>query len=91
MAKIYTEESKYGGDGDNFDFKLTIFHDICGRADVLEEAKVKAFPTMLKGLALDYFYVNSSITKSSFEEVCTSIWKDPNTKEAYSTSGTKPP
>lgn len=54
MAKLYTEEAKYGGEEDSFDFKLSIFHDIYSRADVPPEAEMKAFPTMLKGLALDY-------------------------------------
>jgi hypothetical protein len=30
--------------------------DLCGRADVPQGALVKAFPTMLKGLALDCYY-----------------------------------
>ena len=73
MIKMYTEESKYGGDGDSFDFKLAIFHDICGRADVPHKAKAKAFPTMLKGLALDFFYSNNTINKSSFQDICSAI------------------
>src|SRR6266568_8013257 len=51
LAKIYTEDNKYSGEDDNFDFKLTIFHDLCNRADVPQEAKAKAYPTMLCGLA----------------------------------------
>ena len=73
MIKMYTEESKYGDDGDSFDFKLAIFHDICGRADVPHEAKAKAFPTMLKGLALDFFYSNNTINKSSFQDICSAV------------------
>ncbi|KAH8799102.1 hypothetical protein F5884DRAFT_869701 [Xylogone sp. PMI_703] len=34
---MYTEEQKYNGEGDNFDFKLTIFWDICERANIPEE------------------------------------------------------
>ena len=29
LAKLYTDESKYSGENDNFDFKLTIFMDLC--------------------------------------------------------------
>jgi hypothetical protein len=29
LAKLYTDESKYSGNNDNFDFKLTIFTDLC--------------------------------------------------------------
>ena len=46
LAKMYTDEAKYSGE--NNSFKLTIFHDICARADVPYEAKMKAFSTMLE-------------------------------------------
>jgi hypothetical protein len=29
LAKLYTDEAKYSGENDNFDFKLTIFTDLC--------------------------------------------------------------
>lgn len=51
LAKMYTEDAKYSGEEDSFTFKLSMFHDICNKADVLQEAKLKAFPTML-GLLL---------------------------------------
>ena len=71
LAKMYTDETKYSGENDSFAFKLTIFHDICARADVPQEAKLKVFPTMLKGLALDYYYSNVSISgPMTFDEVC---------------------
>ncbi|SLM34774.1 hypothetical protein LPUS_03717 [Lasallia pustulata] len=75
LAKMYTEESKYSGENDNFDFKLTVFHDICSRADIPEEAKAKAFPTMLRGLALDYYYSNiaNSTQIMTFNDICYSI------------------
>jgi len=28
------EDNKYSGEDNNFDFKLTIFYDLCSRADV---------------------------------------------------------
>jgi hypothetical protein len=34
LAKLYTDEAKYSGENDSFSFKLTIFHDMCDRADV---------------------------------------------------------
>ena len=72
LAKIYTDESKYTGQDDNFDFKLVIFHDLCGRASVPEEAKVKAYPTMLSNLALDHYYTNlRNIAQTlSFDQLC---------------------
>lgn len=54
MVKIYMKEAKHGGEYGSFYFKLAISHDICFRANVPPEAKAKAFPTMLKGLALDH-------------------------------------
>ena len=62
LAKIYTDDAKYSGRNDSFTFKLAIFHDICSSADVPPEAKMKAIPTMLKGLALDYYSSNISIS-----------------------------
>jgi hypothetical protein len=66
MIKIYTEESKYKSNRDSFNFKLAIFHNIYRHADVLYKAKAKAFPIMLKGLALNFFYLNNTINKSFF-------------------------
>jgi hypothetical protein len=66
IIKIYTEESKYGGNGDSFDFKLAIFYNIYRRANIPHKAKAKAFPIMLKGLALNFFYLNNTINKLSF-------------------------
>ena len=64
MAMMYTDEAKYIGKNNSFTFKLTIFHDICSRAHVPHEIKLKAFSTMLKGLALDYDYSNVIISTS---------------------------
>lgn len=67
LAKIYTNDAKYSGCHDSFIFKLTIFHNICLRADVLPEAKIKVFPIMLKDLGLDYYFsnINSSTAINS--------------------------
>ena len=66
IIKMYIEESKYRNNRNSFDFKLTIFHNICGCVNILYKAKAKAFPTMLKGLVLDFFYLNNTINKLSF-------------------------
>ena len=66
IIKIYIKESKYRGNRDSFNFKLTIFYNICGCADILYKAKAKAFPMMFKGLVLDFFYLNNTINKLSF-------------------------
>ncbi len=49
---------KYSGENDNFDFKLIMFHDLYNRADILNNVKMKAFPTILRSLALNHYYAN---------------------------------
>ena len=74
LSKLYTEESKYGGEGDNFEFKLKIFNNACKKADIPPEGKIDALSIMLKGLALDYFYSNLEDQEHlSFDDVCKSI------------------
>ncbi len=74
LAKLYTNEAKYSDENDSFSFKLTIFHDMCDRANVSQSAKLKAFSIMLKGLILDYYYSNMSTdTLIIFDEVCFSM------------------
>jgi hypothetical protein len=47
---------------------------MCDRVDVLQSAKLKAFSTMLKDLAYDYYYSNMSIdVLITFDEVCFSM------------------
>ena len=73
---MYTEEAKYCREEDNPNFKLCIFHDMCGRADIPEDIKAKAYPTMLQGLALDHYYtsIRGAIHaySLSFDQVCDS-------------------
>lgn len=62
LAKTYTNDAKYSGCNDSFTFKLAILHDIYSRAGVPPKAKMQAFPTMLKGPALDKYPSNISIS-----------------------------
>ena len=73
IIKIYTEESKYGNNKNNFNFKLIIFYNICRRANILYKAKAKAFPIMLKGLVFNFFYLNNTINKLFFQDICNTI------------------
>jgi hypothetical protein len=66
IIKIYTKESKYRGNRDSFNFKLTIFYDIYRCTDVPYKVKAKAFFIILKGLVLNFFYLNNTINKSFF-------------------------
>src|SRR5271155_703955 len=68
-AKLYTDDQKYSGISGNFNFKLTIFYNICEQADVLERAYPKALPLMLQGLALDYYY-NTKLAIFIFKDAC---------------------
>lgn len=58
LAKTYTKNAKYSGRNNHFTFKLAIFYDICIRADIPPETKIKTFLTILKNLILDYYYYN---------------------------------
>jgi hypothetical protein len=55
---MYTDESRYSSENDNFDYKLVIFNDLCSRADIpdIGDIRAKAYLTMLRGLALDHYY-----------------------------------
>ena len=71
---MYTEEQKYSGSGEdeNLDHKLTIFYDLCSRVDLPQELYVKAFPTILKGLAQDHFY-NNQLSQRTVEDICNNL------------------
>ncbi len=73
LARLYTDDMKYSGENDNFDFKLTVFHDLCNRADIPDCIKAKAFPTMLRGLALDFYYANIVNKHLNFDGTCNAI------------------
>jgi hypothetical protein len=73
LARLYTDDMKYSGENDNFNFKLTMFHDLCNRADIPNHVKTKAFPTMLRNLALDYYYANIVNKQLDFDGICNAI------------------
>ena len=72
LAKMYKEKLQYGGENDNFDFKLTIFRDLCKRAGIPLTARNLAYPAMLRDLALEHYYINLNNTSEipPFEELC---------------------
>ncbi|TEY29375.1 hypothetical protein BOTCAL_0949g00010 [Botryotinia calthae] len=71
LSKFYTDDEKYGGDDDNFDFKLSIFYEISRRAEVPTDMLYKAFPMMLKESSLEFFHANYESLPSTFKELCT--------------------
>jgi hypothetical protein len=58
LAKLYTDEAKYSSENDNFDFKLTIFTNLCQKTNILKQEFSQAYSTILCGLALDHYYTN---------------------------------
>jgi len=72
LAKIYTEESKYSGEDNNFNRKLTIFNDLYNRVNIPQEAKIKGFPIMLRGITLNFYYKNK-VTYTTFNSICNAI------------------
>jgi len=72
LVKMYTEESKYSGEDDNFDRKLTIFNDLYDRVGIPQEAKIKGFLIMLRGITLDFYYKNKAIY-TTFNSICNAI------------------
>ena len=72
IGKMYNDDQKYDGIGDSFDFKLSIFYDICRRCGLLPDGYMIAFPNMLKGLALSYYY-SCNLSTKSFEIACESM------------------
>ena len=70
LAKLYTEEQKYSGENDNFEYKLNIFNNACKRAGLPAEGKADNFPQMLKGLALDFFFSTLNNCNLNFDQMC---------------------
>ena len=50
IVKIYTDDQKYNGISNSFNFKLTIFYNIYRRSSLPPKGYISAFPTILKGL-----------------------------------------
>jgi hypothetical protein len=67
VAKVYTNGQKYNR-STSFDYKLTIFYNICKRSGLPREGYATAFPTMLKRLAEDYYY-SSNLADKSFKNI----------------------
>ncbi len=70
MIKLYTDETRYSEDNDSFSYKLTIFHNICRCAEVSDDVKLLTFLSMLKKLALNYYYSDMNNDSLTFDQVC---------------------
>ena len=72
LDKLYKNEDKFGGTGDNFAFKLSIFYDKCQLVGLPSDAYLEGASVMLTGQAQTHFYANrESIV--SFDDFCRKI------------------
>lgn len=60
LVKNYINKVKYNNYNNSFTFKLAIFYDIYLKADISSKTIIKVFSIILKGLASDYYYLNSN-------------------------------
>ncbi|RKF64369.1 putative glycosyl transferase [Erysiphe neolycopersici] len=57
LNKMYSEENKYSGlPTESFTYKFSIFIDLASKSEIPQDALPTAFSTMLKGMALEYYY-----------------------------------
>jgi hypothetical protein len=75
LAKMYpSEDEKYSGNPtDSFNYKRSIFLDYCEQVDIPPEVLHKAFPTMLCGLAKDFYFKSCRGKNLPFDALCNSI------------------
>ncbi|POS87205.1 hypothetical protein EPUL_003334 [Erysiphe pulchra] len=76
FSKCYNTDMKYGGSDDRFDYKLSIFYDVCNRIQPPEWQWKSAISIMLKSRALVFFYrtlLPKITTEMTFHQVITSI------------------
>jgi len=66
-VKIYIKELKYNSINSSFDYKLTIFYNICNQFNISQEAYSKALPIILAGLALNQYF-NSGLSNLLFKD-----------------------
>jgi len=66
IAKVYTDGQKYDGTI-SFNYKLTIFYNICKRSGLPYKGYATIFLIMLKGLAEDYYY-SSNLANKLFKD-----------------------
>ena len=73
LIKIYTKESKYSKEDNNFNYKLMIFNDLYNRVEILQAAKIKGFLIILHGITLNFYYKNKA-TYTTFNNIYNAIY-----------------
>ena len=68
LDKIYKDDDKFSGTGDNFVFKVNIYYDKCRRVGLPPNAYLQGASIMLSGQAQTYHYSNQGDT--SFDGFC---------------------
>ena len=75
LEKLYKNDMKYEKNDDHFVHKLSIFHHLCFKADVLHEIKSKAFSSMFRNHVLNYYLTNiNMLENASLDQTCTFIF-----------------
>ena len=68
LDKIYKDDDKFSGTGDNFAFQVYIYYDKCQQAGLPPEAYLQGASIMLSGHVQAHYYNNPSHT--SFDDFC---------------------
>ena len=85
MKKLYKNDMKYSKNNDNFVHKLNIFHHFCDKSNISYETRSKAFSSMFKNFAFDYYLANVNMLKhvslnQLYTFICTHFEKPINVK-----------
>jgi hypothetical protein len=71
---MLTNDMKYSSNrkDEALNYKIRIFYNVYNRVSFPQELLMKAFPTLLKGIALDHFYSNA-LSRRLLEEAITNL------------------
>lgn len=69
LDKIYKDNDKFGGIGNNFNFKVTIFLDKCRQVSLPEDIYIQGASIMLSDQTQTYYYANYG-NNSTFDQFC---------------------
>ena len=69
---MYMEESKYSKEDNNFNYKLTIFNNLCDKVNIPQAVNIKDFLIILGSITLDFYYKNKA-TYITFNSICNAI------------------
>lgn len=72
LGKIYKDEDKFSGTGDNFNFKVTFFYNKYRQVGLSPNVYIYGTSIMLSSQAQMHYYANHGDT-STFDQFCTNI------------------